>query len=574
MTLEQLHRDHLHVNRIRGNRERPTLKINAQLQSIIDELDLPSDNLIFYGPEIAKLHLRSLEKLKQRRPEGQLILVSAMTPTPAGEGKTTVSIGLAQALKRLGKRAALSLREPSMGPLFGMKGGATGGGKSSLVPAEKINLMFTGDIPAVSAAHNLLAAAIDNHIYHHLSPRIDQVSVAFPRVMDINDRSLRHIVTGLGGKGNGLPEESHFDISAASEVMAILALSSGYADLKQRLGNIHIGLDRDGNSVRASDIGVDGAMAVILADAIHPNLVRTTEGVAAFVHCGPFANIAHGSSSILATRLALYSADYAITEAGFGFDLGAEKFFDITCHHGGFAPELCVLVVTARALKLHGGASAAELQIPNPDALQRGFANMEKHIENIYKFKLPVVVAINRFTGDSDDELGAIAKRCNELQVRYAIANVYHEGGSGSLELAESVIDLLAGGKQQNLTRLYDCNWSPERKIETIAREIYGAEHVDYTPQGRHDLTELYRLGYDRLGACIAKTQKSLSDNPALLGRPSDFVVTVRRIEIAAGAGFFVPITGEILRMPGLPARPAFHSMDINDQGEIIKKQG
>ncbi len=534
---------------------------------IASDLGIHPDDLIPYGYNRAKVNYRGIER--SGRPEGQLILVSAITPTPAGEGKTTISIGLAQGLAKIGKKVALALREPSMGPLFGMKGGATGGGYSQVIPMEEINLMFNGDFPAISAAHNLLAAALDNAVHYRQLPDLDPRRIIFPRVVDMNDRALRRLVIGLGGNTMGVPRETHYDITAASEVMAILALSKNYDDLRQRLSRILVGMTYDGQPITAESLKVAGAMTTILKEAIHPNLVQTLEGVPAFIHCGPFANIAHGSNSVLATRMALFHADYAVTEAGFGFDLGAEKFFDITCRAGGYAPELCVLVVTCRALKTHGGVKKKKLKEPDAAAVERGLPNMEKHIENIAKFQVPVVVAINRFEGDEPEEIETVLKRCKELGVPAAVADIHARGGEGGVELAEAVVDTICKGCQLPLKPLYDYEWSPEKKIETIAKEIYGAEHVDYTPESKRDLKTVYKLGYDKLAVCMAKTPKSLSDNPALLGRPKDFIITVRKIEISAGAQFIVPLTGDILRMPGLPKKPSYLGIDLLPDGTI-----
>jgi formate--tetrahydrofolate ligase len=531
------------------------------------DLDLDPDDLIPFGYHRGKVHYRAIEK--SRRPEGQLILVSAITPTPAGEGKTTISIGLAQGLAHIGRKVALALREPSMGPLFGMKGGATGGGRSQLIPMEDINLMFNGDFPAVTAAHNLLAAALDNAVHYRQIPELDPRRIIFPRVIDMNDRSLRRVVIGLGGSTMGVPRESHYDITAASEVMAILALSNDTDDLRKRLARILVGLTYDEEPITAESLHVAGAMTTILREAIHPNLVQTLEGVPAFVHCGPFANIAHGSNSVLATRMALAHADYCVTEAGFGFDLGAEKFFDITCRAGGYAPELCVLVVTCRALKMHGGVKKRDLGSPDPAAVARGLPNMEKHIENIAKFQVPVVVAINRFAADTDEEIQVVLDRCRELGVRAAVADIHARGGAGGAELAEAVVGEMCAGCQLPLKPLYEYDWAPERKIEAIAKGIYGAEHVDYTADGRRDLKTVHKLGYDGLAVCMAKTPKSLSDNPDLLGRPENFIITVRGIEIAAGAGFIVPLTGDVMRMPGLPKKPAYLGIDIDADGRV-----
>ena len=532
------------------------------------ELSLKPKDLIPFGYHRAKVHYNAIER--STRPEGQLILVSAITPTPAGEGKTTTSIGLSQGLANLGKSVSVALREPSMGPLFGMKGGATGGGYSQVIPSEAINLSFNGDFAAVQGAHNLLAAALDNAVYQRELSSLDPRRIVFPRVMDMNDRSLRRTIIGLGGRTMGVPRESHFDITAASEVMAILALSKDYDDLRKRLSRILVGLTYDGKPITAESLGVAGAMTLIMREAIYPNLVQTLEGVPAFIHCGPFANIAHGSNSILATQMALALSDYVVTEAGFGFDLGAEKFFDITCQTGGFAPELCVLVVTARALKMHGGVKKKHLDKENIEAIIKGFDNLDKHIENIEKFQVPVVVAVNRFIGDSDKEIEAILAHCSRHEVPAAVSEVFERGGEGGKELAQKCIDTMCDGCQLPLKPLYKYEWTPEKKIETIAREIYGAEHVDYTNEGKRDLRTIYKLGYDEQAVCMAKTQKSLSDNPKLLGRPKDFIITIRGIEIAAGAGFIVPLTGDILRMPGLPKDPAFKNMDTLDDGTVV----
>jgi formate--tetrahydrofolate ligase len=532
------------------------------------QLDLSPEDLIPYGYHRAKVHYRAIER--SPRKEGQLILVSAITPTPAGEGKTTISIGLAQGLARIGKQVSLALREPSMGPLFGMKGGATGGGYSQLLPMAEINLMFNGDFPAVTAAHNLLAAALDNAVHYRKLPDLDPRRIIFPRVTDMNDRSLRRQVIGLGGKAMGVPRETHYDITAASEVMAILALSHNYDDLRKRLSRILLGMTYDGESITAESLKVAGAATTILKEAIHPNLVQTLEGVPAFVHCGPFANIAHGSNSVLATRMALAHADYAVTEAGFGFDLGAEKFFDITCREGGYAPEATVLVATCRALKVHGGVRKKNLDQPDPAAVERGLANMDKHIENIAKFQVPVVVAVNKFAADTPEEIAVILEHCRQREVPAAVADIHARGGEGGEELAQLVVDTMCDGCQLPLKPLYDYGWTPEKKIETIAEEIYGAEHVDYTPEGKRDLKTVYKLGYDKLAVCMAKTPKSLSDNPKLLGRPKDFIITVRGIEIAAGAGFIVPLTGDILRMPGLPKNPAYLGIDLEEDGTVV----
>ena len=519
-----------------------------------------------YGAYKAKV---SLHALNDRQPRGRLILVSAITPTPAGEGKTTCSIGLAQGLSLNGVATAVALREPSLGPYLGMKGGGTGGGKSQVVPAGDINLHFTGDIHAVSTAHNLLAAMVDNHLHHGNQLGLDSRRVLWRRVLDMNDRALRGVVIGLGGHREGVPRETGFDIAAASEVMAILCLADGVADLRQRLGRIVVGYRPDGSAVAAGDLKAVGAMAALLRDAMKPNLVQTVEGVPAFVHGGPFANIAHGTNSIAATRMALAHADAVVTEAGFAFELGAEKFFDINCRYGGFAPCCTVLVATLRALKMHGGVPLARVSEPDPRAVSKGLANLEKHVENIRKFEQRCVVAINHFPTDTEEEIGVVREHCEVLGLEAVVARPFSDGGQGCRELAETVW-AVARRSRPHFKPLYEWNEPIERKILAVASEMYGAEAVDYQLRARRDKAQLEKLGYERLPVCIAKTQQSLSDNPALLGRPKDFLVTVREIQLAAGAGFLVPITGEILRMPGLPVHPLAEQFDLSDEGEIV----
>jgi len=538
---------------------RPIVEVAAGLGLGPDDLDL-------YGRDKAKVHNHALRGF--RGETGKLVLVSAITPTPAGEGKTTVTIGLVQGLAKLGEKAACALREPSLGPIFGVKGGAAGGGYSQVIPMEDINLHFTGDIHAITSAHNLLAAALDNHIFRGDESGLDPRTVAYRRVVDMNDRELRDIVIGLGGRTQGVPRESGFDITAASEVMAILCLAEDFEDLKRRLGSILLGMTYDGRPVLAGEIGVAGAMAMLLKHAIRPNLVQTLEGVPAFIHGGPFANIAHGCNSVLATRMALAFSDFAVTEAGFGFDLGAEKFFDIKCVSGKFCPSLVVLVATCRALKMHGGVKKKDLVEPNPDAVEAGLPNMEKHLENIAKFGLPAVVCVNRFFSDTDEELKVVLDRCRELGVPAAVGEGFARGGDGMRELAE-LVRQNARDCTSDFKPLYDWNWPVEKKIYTVAHEIYGAEHVDYTSRAKRDLKAIENFGYAGLPVCVAKTQNSLSDNPKLLGRPKDFVVTVREIQVAAGAGFVVPLTGDIMRMPGLPKDPAAVHMDIDLDGNI-----
>lgn len=537
------------------------------ITEIAAQLGIGEDDLELYGKYKAKLPLTFKDNYDKNG--CKLILVSAISPTPAGEGKTTVSIGLAQALNRIGKKATVVLREPSLGPVFGIKGGATGGGYSQVLPMEDINLHFTGDFSAIEKAHNLLAALIDNNIQSNKhSLGLDPRTISWKRVMDLNERSLRKIVTGLGGTTSGVPRETGFDITAASEVMAILCVSNNIQDLKTRLGNIFIGYTYDKRPIYARDLNAHGAMAALLKDAIKPNLVQTIEGTPAIIHGGPFANIAQGTNTIIATKTAMALSEYTITEAGFGFDLGAEKFLDIKCRFGGLSPNGVVLVATVRALKYHGGADLKELTTPNMEALKKGILNLQKHIENIKAFNLTPVVAINRFATDSEEELQYVKQYCEELGVAVSISNVWGEGGKGAEELAELVVEAASTCCNQ-FKPLYELEDSIENKIEKIAKTIYGAVAVDYTPKAKNHLKRAYDLGFGNFAVCVAKTQKSLSDNPKLLGRPKDFVITVREIEVASGAGFLIPITGDIMRMPGLPEEPASNNIDIDENGEI-----
>ncbi len=530
-------------------------------------LGLDESHLERYGRYKAKLPLSLIDHNRIR--ENKLILVSAISPTPAGEGKTTVSIGLTQGLNRTGRQATAVLREPSLGPVFGIKGGATGGGYAQVLPMEDINLHFTGDFSAIEKAHNLLAALIDNNLQNKKrSLGIDSRTVIWKRVMDMNDRALRHAVIGLGGASSGVPRETGFDITAASEIMAILCLADDLSNLKERLGNIFVGFTHDRTPVFARDLKAHGAMTALLKDAIKPNLVQTLEGHPTILHGGPFANIAQGTNSVIATRMGLSLSDYVITEAGFGFDLGAEKFFDIKCQSAGLSPRAVVLVATVRALKYHGGADLKSLQTPDPQAVARGLENLEKHLENINLFGLPAVVAINRFTSDTDEEITLIQERCREKGVPAVVTEVWAKGGAGAETLAETVADI-ADRQETTFTPLYDWNAPVEEKIKTVATQIYGAKAIDYLKQARTDLRKIARLGLENLPVCIAKTQKSLSDNPKLLGRPKDFIVTVREIEIAAGAGFLIPVTGDIMRMPGLPSEPAAEGIDVDNEGQI-----
>lgn len=544
---------------------RTTLRDIAQIAA---QLHLNEDHLERYGKFKAKLPLHLIDE--QKVSESHLILVSAISPTPAGEGKTTMSIGLAQSLNRIGKQATVALREPSLGPVFGMKGGATGGGYAQVLPMEDINLHFTGDFSAIEKAHNLLAALIDNNLQNKKQNLgIDPRTVVWKRVMDMNDRALRHVIVGLGGPTNGIPRESGFDIAVASEVMAILCLSRDLEDLKTRLGNIFVGFTYDRKPIYARDLKANGAMAVLLKDAIRPNLVQTLEGTPAIIHGGPFANIAQGTNSAIATKMAMSLSDYVVTEAGFGFDLGGEKFLDIKCQQSGISPKVIVLVATIRALKYHGGADLKSLAIPDTQALLRGVSNLEKHLENTQKFQLPAVVAINRFPTDTDEEVEALLSYCREeLRTPAFETTVWADGGGGALGLAEAVAEL-AEKQRTPFVPLYDWQQPVRDKIQTIASEIYGADGVNYGAKALADLRRIEQLGLGHLAICMAKTQKSISDRPELLGRPRGFEITVREIEIAAGAGFLIPILGDMMRMPGLPEIPSAEAMDIDAEGNI-----
>lgn len=537
------------------------------INEIAKQLNIDEDNLEYYGKYKAKLPLKLIDE--SRFKSHRLILVTAITPTPAGEGKTTTSIGLTQAMNRIGKKTTVVLREPSLGPVFGIKGGAAGGGYSQVIPMEDINLHFTGDIAAVEKANNLLAALIDNNIQNKKNNLgLDPRTITWKRVMDMNDRALRQIVIGLGGTAQGVPRETGFNITAASEIMAILCLAEDLEDLKNRFSNIFVGYTFDGHPVFARDLKAEGAMAALMKDAIMPNLVQTLEGNPAIIHGGPFANIAQGTNSLIATKMALTLSDYVVTEAGFGSDLGAEKFFDIKCQYGNIRPNATVLVATVRALKYHGGKDIDKLTEPDLTALEKGLSNLEKHIENIRLFNINPIVAINRFMTDTDEELNLIKEKCRSLGVDSAVVNAWAEGGAGAIELAEKVVDE-ANECVACFNPLYDFNWSIEKKIETIATKVYGAKDVEYSMKARKDLKIIDNLGLSNLPICIAKTQKSLSDNPALRGRPSGFTVNIREIEIASGAGFVVPIAGDIMRMPGLPTFPSAELIDIDNDGNI-----
>ena len=531
-------------------------------------LGLTEEEIEFHGHLKAKVSLAARKRLANN-PDGKLILLSAMTPTPAGEGKTTISIGLADSFAALGKDVSLCLREPSMGPVFGIKGGATGGGKSQLVPMEEINLHFTGDMHAITSAHNLLTAVIANHINHGNELRLDPKKSPFRRVMDMNDRSLRNIVTGLGGPANGIPCETGFDITASSEVMACLCLANDLQDLRQKLGNILVSYNQDGEPVYAKDLKVHGAMAAILKDAIKPNLVQTRYSTPVFVHGGPFANIAHGCNSLSATKMALKLSDYVITEAGFATDLGAEKFFNIKCRLGELKPDAVVIVATARALKMHGGVSKPDLSKENLEAIKAGFANLEKHIENINFFGVPCIVAINKFTSDTEKELELIKQLIIDFGAKAVVADIFAQGPEGGKELAQEVLVAIEEGNQ-HFNYLYPLEMPLTEKIHVIARCCYGAADVIFHKKARENLALFEKLGYRNIPVCIAKTQSSLSDTKNLLGRPKDFKVVVREAKLSAGAGFVVAIAGDIMTMPGLPKTPAVENIDIDEAGNIL----
>ena len=543
----------------------------AKMEPIIkiaEKLNLGEDDIELYGKYKCKISLDVLNNNKDKK-DGKLVLVTAINPTPAGEGKSTVTVGLGQALCKTGKKAVIALREPSLGPVFGVKGGAAGGGYAQVVPMEDINLHFTGDMHAITTANNLLCAAIDNHIHQGNDLRIDSRRIIFKRVMDMNDRALRNIVVGMGGKVNGFLREDGFMITVASEIMAILCLATSLSDLKERMGNILVAYDLDGNPVYAKQLEVEGSMALLMKDAIKPNLVQTLENTPAIIHGGPFANIAHGCNSIVATKMALKLGDIVVTEGGFGADLGAEKFLDIKCRYGNLTPNCIVIVATMRALKHHGGVKKEELNIPNVEALAKGIVNLEKQIENMKKYNVPVVVAINKFVTDSDEEIQFIKEFCAKLGVKVALSDVWAKGGEGGLELANIVNEVL-DNEESNFKVLYDEKDTIKDKILTIAREIYGAKSVLYTPAASRQIAELEKFELDKLPICMAKTQYSLSDNPSLLGRPENFDITVKEVRVSNGAGFIVVLTGDIMTMPGLPKVPAANKMDILENGEIV----
>ena len=537
------------------------------ITKVAKQVGLTDDDVELYGKYKAKISFDAIKRLSKQE-DGKLVLVTAITPTPAGEGKTLTTIGLAQALNKIGHKAVVALREPSLGPVFGIKGGAAGGGYSQVLPMEDINLHFTGDMHAITAANNLLAAAIDNHVHQGNALRIDVRRVIWKRVLDMNDRALRHVVVGMGGKVCGFPREDGFMITVASEIIAVLCLASDLMDLKKRMANITVAYDLDGNFVTAGQLGVAGAMAILMKDAIKPNLVQTIEHTPALIHGGPFANIAHGCNSIVATKLAMKMGDIAVTEAGFGADLGAEKFMDIVCRFGGIKPNAVVIVATVRALKMHGGVDKKELQTENVAAMEKGFANLAKHIENMRQFNVPVLVGINKFATDTDAEINRLRQLCEDYGVEVALNNCWAEGGAGGKEMAEKVY-ALAQTPQTPYEPLYDVNDSIPQKLTTLVQKIYGGKDVVFEGNAKKQIKELEQFGLDKMPICVAKTQYSLSDNPALLGAPKDFTVTVKDVRVCTGAGFIVCQTSNIMTMPGLPKVPAANRMDIDENGTI-----
>ena len=539
-----------------------------KITKIADKIGLKDDEIELYGNYKCKISLDVFNRLKDKK-DGKLILVTAINPTPAGEGKSTVTVGLGQALCKMGKNAVIALREPSLGPVFGIKGGAAGGGYSQVVPMEDINLHFTGDMHAITSANNLLSAAIDNHIHQGNKLKIDERRILFKRVLDMNDRALRNIVVALGGKVNGFPREDGFMITVASEIMAILCLAKDLEDLKERMGNILVAYNLEGDPVYCKELGINGAMALLMKDAIKPNLVQTLENTPAIIHGGPFANIAHGCNSVLATKAALKLGDYAITEAGFGADLGAEKFLDIKCRAANLKPDCVVIVATVRAIKHHGGVAKGELNESNVEAVKLGIKNLEKHIENIKQYNIPIVVSINKFITDSDEELNYIKEYCKDLGVDVALTEVWEKGGEGGIELGEKVVDVMEKEKS-NFTTLYDENLPIKEKVKIISEKIYGAKAVNYTKAAEKQIKEIEKLNLQNKPICVAKTQYSLSDDPSLLGKPSGFDITVKEVRVSSGAGFIVVLTGNVMTMPGLPKVPAANKMDITKDGEIL----
>ncbi|MGO1469184.1 MAG: formate--tetrahydrofolate ligase [Tissierella sp.] len=540
----------------------------VHIDEVAKQVGINEDDLLHYGKYKAKVSLDVLSNKKDQK-DGKLVLVTAINPTPAGEGKTTTNIGLSMGLNKIGKKAVTTLREPSLGPSFGMKGGAAGGGYSQVVPMEDINLHFTGDFHAITASHNLISALLDNHIHQGNKLKIDTRKVVWKRVLDMNDRALRNIVVGLGGKANGVPREDGFDITVASEIMAIFCLANDIEDLKQRVGEIIVAYNTDGEPVTAKDLDAQGAVALIMKDAMAPNLVQTLENTPALIHGGPFANIAHGCNSLIATQMGLKIADYTVTEAGFGADLGAEKFFNIASRFGDLKPDAAVIVATVKALKYNGGVDKKNLGDENLDALSKGFANLEKHIENVNKFGVPAIIALNKFPTDTEEEVKFVLDSCEKLGAKAVLSNVWANGGDGGVEMAKAVVDVCEN-KPSDFKVLYDVESSIKEKIETIAKEIYGADGVDFTKKCNKEIANLEELGLDKMPICMAKTQYSLSDDPTLLGRPSGFRITVREIRVSKGAGFLVALTGNVMTMPGLPKVPAANKMDILPNGEIV----
>lgn len=538
------------------------------INKVAEKIGIEEDYLSHYGKYKAKVSLDLFEKNKSKK-DGKLVLVTAINPTPAGEGKTTTNIGLSMGLNKIGKKAITTLREPSLGPSFGVKGGAAGGGYAQVVPMEDINLHFTGDFHAITASHNLISALLDNHLQQGNDLRIDTRRIVWKRVLDMNDRALRNIVVGLGGKTNGVPREDGFDITVASEIMAIFCLANDLEDLKKRVGDIIVAYNFDGEPVSARDLKAEGAVALIMKDAMAPNLVQTLENTPALIHGGPFANIAHGCNSLIATQMGLKLADYTITEAGFGADLGAEKFFNIASRFGNLKPDATVIVATVRALKYNGGVKKQDLSNENLDALAKGFGNLEKHIENIKKFGVPAVVALNKFPTDTEAEVKFVLDNCKKLGAKAVLSDVWANGGDGGVEMAKAVVEVCEN-QESNFKPIYEVESSIREKIETIAKEIYGADGVDFTKKVEKEIANIEKLGLDKMPICMAKTQYSLSDDPTLLGRPTGFRITVREIRVAKGAGFLVALTGDVMTMPGLPKIPAANNMDILASGEII----
>ena len=537
------------------------------IEKVLENFDISYDDLELYGKYKAKASNSLYNKLKDKE-NGKLVLVTAINPTPAGEGKTTTTIGLSQALNKIGVKSVVALREPSLGPCMGIKGGAAGGGYSQVVPMDEINLHFTGDLHAITTANNLLSAMLDNHIHQGNSLNIDTRNITWKRTLDMNDRALRNITIGLGGKINGVPREDGFMITVASEIMAILCLANDLQDLKERLGKIIVGYNVSGEPVTAKDLKANGAMAVLLKDAIKPNFVQTLEHTPAIIHGGPFANIAHGCNSVQATNLALKLSDVAITEAGFGADLGAEKFFDIKCRMAGLKPDAVVLVATIRSLKFNGGVEKQDFSTPNLDAVKKGFANLEKHIENIKKYGLPIVVTLNSFTTDTKEEIAFVKEQCENIGVHFALSEVWAKGGEGGIELANKVLEALK--EEANFKVLYDEKLSIEEKLNIIAKEIYGADSVKILPKAKAEITQIEKIGLDKMPICVAKTPASFSDNPNLLGRPSGFDITIKEVRVSAGAGFIVALAGDVMVMPGLPKIPAAENLDIDENGNIV----